>query len=131
MKLELIGMTVNELNMIRIGYDDTKIGDEYSDVEILSLDLKDDNKAHCELRFNAGAQLDDLMYFSTSIQAKIICHEIDNETFENDVVDNIDDMAIPLYTKATQLCTNLSTEVAPFPQLVLFRANLEDDETKE
>ncbi|HHR2616155.1 hypothetical protein HCJ27_14185 [Listeria sp. FSL L7-1435] len=127
MKLELIAMTVNELNMVRDGYDDAKIGSEYSDVEIIDIDLADEGEAYFEMVFKTGAQIDDLLYYSVSIQAKVIAHEINNETFEMEITENIDEAAAPLFAKATQLLTNLSAEVSPFPQIVLFTANYADN----
>ncbi|HAB7314391.1 TPA_asm: hypothetical protein GYO10_12710 [Listeria monocytogenes] len=128
MKLELIAMTVNELNMVRVGYDDTKIGSEYSDVEIVEIDLADEGEGYFELIFKTGAQIDDLLYYSASIQAKIVAHEIDNETFESEITENIDEAAMPLFSKASQLLTNLSAEVSPIPQIVLFSANYDDSQ---
>ncbi|EAD9240024.1 hypothetical protein AOU65_07080 [Listeria monocytogenes] len=127
MKFELIAMTVNELNMVRGGYDDTKIGSEYSDVEILDIDLAEEGVAYFEMIFKTGAQIDDLFYYSISVQAKVIAREINNETFELEIMKNIDDAAEPLFAKATQLLTNLSVEVGPFPQIVLFSANYADN----
>ncbi|EIY1744527.1 hypothetical protein MM759_003055, partial [Listeria monocytogenes] len=115
-------------NMVRVGYDDTKIGSEYSDVEIVEIDLADEGEGYFELIFKTGAQIDDLLYYSASIQAKIVAHEIDNETFESEITENIDEAAMPLFAKASQLLTNLSAEVSPIPQIVLFSANYDDSQ---
>ncbi|EIT8112032.1 hypothetical protein L3H67_000480, partial [Listeria monocytogenes] len=51
-----------------------------------------------------------------------------NETFESEITENIDEAAMPLLAKASQLLTNLSAEVSPIPQIVLFSANYDDSQ---
>ncbi len=127
MKCKLNSLALADLTFYAFGHNQKKAGNEYVQLNRTDLSFGNEGQATLNLILDVGCIVNDYLYFSASIRANVECMDfIDENDMEKELDENVEEMAQPLYAKATQLLANLSTEVGPFPEIFLF-TTLDDE----